>query len=176
MRKVSQSRMLPGTHRRTGPSFWLGFGNWACGESNIRKSVLTLPPSLSLKLSVPLTMCVPSLSPSFLLCSLWAVFSFISWLLIFFNQIFSLGQALLPKALPRSYEAHSPVRMVLCFRRRCWLLSMVTASWRRKSYQKNQSTFSVIGYVVSWSQWYQEWDIKSSCILELLRIWKQAIF
>lgn len=33
-----------------GSSFCLGFENRACGESNIRKSVLTLPPSLSLKL------------------------------------------------------------------------------------------------------------------------------
>ena len=32
-----------------GPSFWLGFGNGACGEANFRRSVPTLPPAVPLK-------------------------------------------------------------------------------------------------------------------------------
>ena len=57
---------------------------------------------------------------------------------LFINQIFCGGQALLPKALPRSCDAHLPVRMVLCLRRTCWLLSVVNATWRIKLYRENR--------------------------------------
>lgn len=53
-----------------GPHFGWDLGIEHVVSLILENQFLTLPRSLSLKLSVPLAVCVPSLSPSFLSCSL----------------------------------------------------------------------------------------------------------
>lgn len=141
---VLEQSVLPSTHRQDRNSFWLGFGNWACGESNIRQSVLTLPQCPIFLVSLFVCTKSPPNTPPPFSCALSLSSCLIYFLAayLFINQIFSSGQAFLPKALPRSCDAHSPVRMVLHLRCTCWLLSVINATWRIKSYQENRIPFA----------------------------------
>lgn len=162
-----------------GLSFWLGFGNWACGESNIRQSVLTLPQGPVFLVSLFVCTKSPLHTPPPFSCALSLSSCLIYFLAayLFINQIFSGGQALLPKALPRSCDAHSPVRMVLCLRCTCWLLSVVNTTWRIKLYQENWIPFCVsVTILCLGPSGTQSETLKSSCLLEVLRIWKGVNF
>lgn len=177
---VLEQSLLPSTHRQDRNSFWLGFGNWACGESNIRQSVLTLPQCPIFLVSLFVCTKSPPNTPPPFSCALSLSSCLIYFLAayLFINQIFSGGQAFLPKALPRSCDAHSPVRMVLHLRCTCWLLSVVNATWRIKSYQENRIPFAwlwqycVLGPVAPRVRHLS----KSSCLLKILRMWKGGNF
>lgn len=175
---VLEQSVLPSTHRQDRNSFWLGFGNWACGESNIRQSVLTLPQCPIFLVSLFVCTKSPPNTPPPFSCALSLSSCLIYFLAayLFINQIFSGGQAFLPKALPRSCDAHSPVRMVLHLRCTCWLLSVVNATWRIKSYQENRIPFAWLWQYCVLGPVAPRVRLKSSCLLKILRMWKGGNF
>lgn len=92
--EMSRSTVLPGLLAVQGPSsFWPGFGAWACGESNFRKSVLPLPPSLSFRRFCSSHRVSDESLPSFLLCSVSSCWDFFFFLpaYLFLLKIFSIG-------------------------------------------------------------------------------------
>lgn len=125
------------------------------------------------------SVCAPSLPPqpaSFLLCSLSEQL-FISWLPIFLLIRYSLAARLFSQRPCLGLAMHTHQLEWFCLRCTCWLLSVVNATWRIKLYQENWIPFCVSVMILCLGpSGTQSETLKSSCLLEILRIWKGVNF
>lgn len=154
MRKCT---VLPGLLAVQGPSsFWPGFGAWACGESNFRKSVLPLPPSLSFRRFCSSHRVSDESLPSFLLCSVsscWDFFFFAC--LSFFIKDFLHWLSSSPKGLA-SVKTHTHQLEWFCVSEANWPKPEVQNHTRKTEYLclgPSGTWKETLNYSAFWNFW-----------------------